>query len=68
MIDTYQLENQQLKQELKELRKAIFKIEPMVMYDGRFDKMIISPITTVAVAKQLLQELAHLRQQTPLVQ
>ena len=31
MIDTYKLENQRLKQELKELRKAIFQIEPMVM-------------------------------------
>lgn len=68
MIDTYKLENQRIKQELMELRQAIFRAEPMVMYDGRFDEMIISPITAVAVAKQLLQELAHLRQQTKLVQ
>lgn len=64
MIDTYKLENQRIKRQLTELRQAIFRVEPMVMYDGRFDEMIISPITTLTIAKDLLQELAHLRQQT----
>lgn len=68
MIDTYKLENQKLKQELIELRQTIFRVEPMVMYDGRFDEMIISPVTTVTIAKQLLQELAQLRQQISLIQ
>lgn len=68
MIDTHKLENQRLKQELVELRQTIFQIEPLVLYDGRFDEMIVSPITIVTVAKQLLQELARLRQQTTLLQ
>jgi hypothetical protein len=66
MIDTQQRENQRLKQELADLRQTIFQVEPMVVYDGRFDKMIISPITAVTIARQLLQELGHLRQEMSL--
>lgn len=62
MIDTYQTENQRLKRELATLRQAIIQIEPGVLYDGRFDKMILSPIATVTIARQLLEELVHLRE------
>ena len=62
MIDTNRSENQRLKQELAALRQAIIQIEPGVLYDGRFDKMILSPITTVTIARQLLEQLPHLRE------
>jgi hypothetical protein len=68
MIDTYQLENQRIKQELAALRQAIVQAEPVVMYDGRFDEMIASPITAVTIAKQLLTELTSTQQEHTLLQ
>ncbi len=57
MINTYQEVDQQLKQELSALRQTIMRVAPGVMYDGRFDQMIISPITILDIARELLQEL-----------
>jgi hypothetical protein len=65
MIDTYELHNQQIKKELASLRQAIVQAEPLVMYDGRFDKMVASPITTVIVAKQILNELNERQKNSP---
>ncbi len=61
MIDMVQEENQRLKQELTALRQMIIRVAPGVMYDGRFDQMIASPITTLDVACELLGEMAQSR-------
>ena len=59
MIDTYRMENQQLKQEIATLRQAILQFDPGVMYDGRFDEMVLTPITTITIARQLLEKLVN---------
>lgn len=61
MINTFQEENQRIKQELAALRQAIIRVEPDVMHDGRFDQMFASPITILGVARELLQEMAQTR-------
>lgn len=55
MINVVQEENIRLKQKLATLRQTILRIDPSVMVDGRFEKMIVAPITVIDVACELIE-------------
>jgi hypothetical protein len=61
MLDIAQAENQRFKSELSSLRQLILEVEPSVMLDGRFEKMMLSPITVIEVARNLIQKIHQLR-------
>lgn len=62
MVELVAEENERLKLELAGLRQVILQIEPHVLMDGRFEKMIIAPITVIAVARDLIAQIPELRQ------
>ena len=57
MFNIIQEENQRLKAELSSLRRTIMQVDPIVMVDGRFEQMILSPITVIDVARELIEKL-----------
>lgn len=57
MFNIVQEENQRLKAELYSLRKVIMQVEPVVMVDGRFEEMMLSPITVIDVARDIIQKI-----------
>lgn len=59
MIDIARLENEKMKSKLMGLRKAVIKADPTVIVDGRFEKMIVAPITVIEIARELLEAVAH---------
>lgn len=63
MLNIVQEENQRLKAELLSLRRVIMQVEPVVMLDGRFEEMIVSPITVINVARDILQKMPQYRVQ-----
>jgi len=50
-------ENNRLKVELWQLRQAIIRADPMVMHDGRFEKMFVAPVNIIDIARQLIEAL-----------
>lgn len=63
MLNIVQEENQRLKAELLSLRRVIMQAEPVVMLDGRFEEMIVSPITVINVARDIIQKIPQHRLQ-----
>ena len=61
MIDIARWENEKLKTQLSSLRQAIIQADPTVIVDGRFEKMMVAPITVIEIARDLLMQ-----KQTPL--
>lgn len=61
MVDIKQVESQRLKSELVSLRQTIVQVEPLVMVDGRFEKMMLSPITVLDVARELIEQIPQMR-------
>jgi hypothetical protein len=59
MIDIIQTENEKMKTQLTGLRQAIIQADPMVIVDGRFEKMMTAPINVIEIARELLESLAH---------
>lgn len=59
MIDIIQTENEKMKTQLTGLRQAIIQVDPMVIVDGRFEKMMTAPINVIEIARELLESLAH---------
>jgi hypothetical protein len=59
MIDIARLENQKMKSELSGLRRAVIQADPMVIVDGRFEKMMAAPITVIEIARELLESFAQ---------
>ncbi len=55
-------ESERINDELVILRQVIMRVDPMVIHDGRFEKMIISPWSTLAIAREMLEQIPHLRQ------
>lgn len=59
MIDIVRLENEKMKTQLTGLRQAVIQADPMVIVDGRFEKMMTTPINVIEIARELLEALAH---------
>lgn len=59
MIDIARLENQKMKSQLSGLRQAVIQADPMVIVDGRFEKMMAAPITVIEIARELLESFAQ---------
>lgn len=62
MVDVSQAECERIKEELATLRQIILRVEPMVVLDGRFEKMITSPLSIIAIAGALLETLPASRE------
>lgn len=63
MFDLIEEENHRLKQELAALRQTIIQADPSVMFDGRFEQMITTPVHVISVAQRLIQAIPQLRQE-----
>ncbi|MCA9962550.1 MAG: hypothetical protein R3E31_05425 [Chloroflexota bacterium] len=63
MNEIIQEENRRLKEELAMLRQTIIQADPTVMFDGRFEQMITTPVQIIGVAQQLIQSIPQLRYQ-----
>lgn len=59
MVDIARLENEKMKSKLTGLRQAVIQADPMVIVDGRFERMIAAPITVIEIARELLETLAQ---------
>lgn len=59
MVDIAHLENERMKSKLTGLRKAIIQADPTVIVDGRFEQMMIAPITVIEIARELLETLSQ---------
>lgn len=46
------------RRELERLRQVILRAEPAVLFDGRFEDMITAPVTTIAIATELIGRMA----------
>lgn len=57
MLNIVQEENRRLKAELSDLRRLIMQVEPVVMVDGRFEEMMLSPITIINVAREIIAKI-----------
>lgn len=57
MFNIVQEENQRLKAELTTLRQAIMQVEPVVMLDGRFEEMMLSPVMVINIARELIEQI-----------
>ncbi|MEZ4516915.1 MAG: hypothetical protein R3C44_08790 [Chloroflexota bacterium] len=62
MVELVQEENERLKEELAGLRQAILQVDPSILLDGRFEQMITTPITVIAVARELISQIPEIRQ------
>jgi hypothetical protein len=64
MLDLHNAHDPQarLHDALSTLRQAIIRAEPTVMVDGRFERMITTPLSVLDVARQLIEEIPQLRQ------
>lgn len=61
MVDLHLKEHERIREELATLRQLIMKVEPAVILDGRFEKMITSPLSIVDVACDLIAQIPELR-------
>lgn len=59
MVDIARLENEKMKSKLSGLRKAVIQADPMVIVDGRFERMMAAPITVIEIARELLESLSQ---------
>ena len=59
MIDIARHENEKIKTKLSGLRQAVIQADPTVIVDGRFEKMMVAPITVIEIARELLESIAH---------
>ncbi|MCA9964514.1 MAG: hypothetical protein KC423_09730 [Anaerolineales bacterium] len=59
IVDTQALAREQFQTQLTQLRRAILKDEPTILYDGRFEAMIISPAAILEVACSLIERQAN---------
>lgn len=57
MVDIARLENEKMKSKLSGLRNAVIQADPMVIVDGRFERMMAAPITVIEIARELLESL-----------
>ena len=57
MFNIVQEENRRIKAELSILRRVIMQVEPVVMVDGRFEEMMLSPITVIDVARNIIEKI-----------
>ena len=57
MFNIVQEENRRIKAELSILRRVIMQVEPVVMVDGRFEEMMLSPITIIDVAREIIAKI-----------
>lgn len=57
MFNIMQEENRRLKNELSSLRQVIMQADPTVMVDGRFEEMMLSPITVIDVARAIIKKI-----------
>lgn len=62
MVDVTQEECERIKEELATLRQIILRVEPLVVLDGRFEKMITSPLSIIVIAGDLLDQLPAMRE------
>lgn len=58
MIDIARLENEKMKSQLSGLRTTVIRVDPTVIVDGRFEKMMAAPITVIEIARELLESIA----------
>lgn len=56
MLDIVQEENARLKADLSVLRRVIVQVEPVVLMDGRFEAMMVSPGKAIAIACDILRQ------------
>jgi hypothetical protein len=61
MFDPTETETERYRQELAQLRQVIVQTEPGVLFDGRFEDMIVAPVNVIAVAQDLIREIPALR-------
>lgn len=61
MFDPTETENERYRHELAQLRQVIVQTEPSVLFDGRFEDMIVAPVNIIAIAQDLIRELPGLR-------
>lgn len=61
MVELILEENARLKEELAALRQAILQADPDVLLDGRFEQMIVTPITVIGVARDLISGIPAMR-------
>lgn len=61
MVELILEENARLKEELAALRQAILQADPDVLLDGRFEEMIVTPITVIGVARDLITTIPAMR-------
>lgn len=59
MLDIVQEENARLKADLSALRRVIVQVEPVVLMDGRFETMMVSPGKTITIACDILRQTAQ---------
>ena len=57
MIDPATEEIRLLKTELAHLRQALLRADPTILLDGRFERMIVSPVAVIGVARELVARL-----------
>ncbi|MEM7112082.1 MAG: hypothetical protein AAF614_06595 [Chloroflexota bacterium] len=56
MTQTYEEKREeQLELQLEQLRRAIMQAEPSVIYDGRFEKMVLNPNIIIDIARDLIE-------------
>lgn len=55
MINVMHEENERLQESLADLRQLIMRVEPAVMFDGRFEEMITNPTAIIDAARQLIR-------------
>jgi hypothetical protein len=60
-------ENPRLTEELALLRQSIMRAEPSVMLDGRFEEMIITPLSVIIIARELISQIPAIKATTFLV-
>ena len=61
MVELVAEQNERLREELANLRQAIMQVEPQVLLDGHFEQMITTPITVIAVARDLIAKIPEMR-------
>jgi hypothetical protein len=62
MINVMHEDNERLQESLADLRQLIMRVEPAVMFDGRFEEMITNPTAIIDVARQLIRAMPARRQ------
>lgn len=61
MFESGVVEGERYRHELERLRQVILRAEPAVLFDGRFEDMITAPVTTIAIAAELIGQMSVAR-------